>query len=165
MDINLMKSFFKKWSILAFCSCRFSVFAIDNPVFVDVNLSPSTQGVGLNIGYRFNNYLGIEGGAIYSPSYAYCDGSCKSYYMLDVAVKGVLPLGDLVSLYGKLGVGLNEYSAPISGSGYLGTQNVGVLLGAGIAFNLSTHWELHLEDVIVTGANPNFINLGMEFKF
>lgn len=143
-------------------------------VYVDANVglntSWNTLGLSADVGYMFNRYLGVEGGLTYSPGYSYNNGSTSynsSYWMVDAAAKGVLPLTQLFSLYGKLGLGINEYSG-WSGNGpspsYSGS-NVGVLLGIGAQFNISRQWSLHLEDTTVTGPNPNMLMFGGEYKF
>lgn len=137
---------------------------------VGLNTSWDSLGLSADAGYMFNRYIGVEGGFTYSPGYSYNSGPysySSSYYMFDAAAKGVLPLSQVFSLYGKLGVGINNYSSwsnPAPAPAYYGS-NVGVLLGAGAQFNLSKQWSLHLEDYTVTGPNPNFLMFGGEFRF
>lgn len=131
----------------------------------------------------FNKYVGLEGGFTYSPgsSTTWNNGwgssasSSSDYYMLDAAVKGVLPLTEQFSLFGKLGIANNTYTW--SGSACDGNNcansssswsNTGLLIGAGAAFNLSRQWQLHLEDYTSTGNNgnnPNFFMFGGQYNF
>jgi hypothetical protein len=149
----------KKIVGIILCSATVTAFAADNsyssnnPVYVDANVGVNTSsndlGLNANIGYLFNNYYGIEGGITGS----------NNYFMYDAAVKGVLPLGDVINLYGKLGIGVNNYSGTNS------PNQVGLLYGAGVGFNVSRNWELHVEDYTVSGANPNFLMFGGQYKF
>lgn len=140
---------------------------------IGVNTSWSTLGLNADAGYMFNRYVGLEGGLTYSPGYSYSWGPYSystSYWMLDGAVKGVLPLTDVFAVYGKLGVAFNNYTNSWSGCNgcdgpsYDGS-NVGVLAAIGAQFNLSRQWSLHIEDYTSTGANPNFLMFGGQFNF
>lgn len=151
----------------------FAEVNIDN-VYIDANIGLNTSwnslALNANGGYMFNQYFGVEGGLTYSPGYSYKTGPYSydsSYYMLDAAAKGVLPLSSVFSLYGKIGLGYNNYSAwnnPAPAPSYYGS-NVGVLFAGGAQFNLSKQWSLHLEDYTVTGPNPNFLMFGGEYRF
>lgn len=149
-----------------------STYAIDNPVYIDANVGLNTSyaaglGLGVNVGYLFNQYLGLEGGFSYGASNTSNWNSGNNYYMYDVAVKGVLPLSKIFALYGKLGIAYNTYSlcnGCNNGSAF-NNDNWGMLYGAGVQFNLSKEWSLHLEDYSVTGNNPNMLMFGGEYKF
>lgn len=143
---------------------------------IGLNTSWSTLGLNADAGYMFNKYVGLEGGLTYSPGYSYSGGAGgsynSSYWMLDGAVKGVLPLSDVFALYGKLGLAFNHYTSSWDGcnGGGCGSpsysgSNVGLLVGAGAQFNLSRQWSLHLEDYTSTGSNPNFLMFGGQFNF
>lgn len=158
----------KKLSLLVALLSASSVlaFADDGQVYIDASIiAPRMVGLNANAGYLFNQYLGLEGGLTYIPSSGVNWVGTQSYYMFDGAIKGILPLGDIFSLYGKVGLGLNEYSMSSYGNNYAGQSNLGLLLGAGAAFNLSKDWSLHVEDIQVTGNNPNLLMFGAEYKF
>lgn len=132
------------------------------------------MGLNANGGYMFNKYFGAEAGFTYSTGYNYSWGPfsyTSNYWMLDAAVKGVLPLNDMFSVYGKLGIAYNNYSGNWDCAGfYCGTpaysgSNTGVLLGAGVEYKLSKQLSLHLEDYTSTGPNPNFLMFGVNFNF
>jgi len=137
--------------------------------YIDANIGAnttwSTLGLNANAGYMFNPYIGAEGGFTYSFG-GTANSAYGSYYMFDAAAKGVLPLSSIFSLYGKLGVGYNTYSAwGCSNCGNV-NSNVGLLVGAGAQFNLSKNWSLHVEDYTVTGSgNPNMLMAGGQFTF
>lgn len=169
--------------ILAMLLIGGSVSAFAGNAYIDadvgVNTSWSELGLGVDAGYMFNKYVGLEGGFTYSPgsSYNYGWGSYSSnYYMLDGAVKGVLPLTEQFSLFGKLGIAFNNYTTtytcnngnPGCGNGWDGSwtgSNTGVLFGGGAQFNLSRQWSLHVEDYTSTGDNPNFFMFGGQYNF
>ena len=124
-----------------------------HPVYVDINSGVNTSnnnlGLNANVGYLFNRYYAVEAGLTGSDN----------YFLYDVAAKGILPLGSIVNLYGKLGVGVNNYSGTNS------PTTIGILYGAGVGFNIAHNWEIHVEDDTVTGANPNFLMFGGQYKF
>lgn len=153
-----------------------SVYAAGN-TYVDgnigVNTSWSTLALNADVGYMFNKYVGLEGGFTYSPGYSqswYNASYSSDYWMFDGAVKGVLPLSNIVSLYGKLGIAFNNYTSSWSGNcpgcnaSYTGSD-VGLLVGGGAQFNLSRDWSLHLEDYTSTGGNPNMFVFGAQYNF
>lgn len=146
-----------------------------------VNTTWGSPAFNINAGYMFNQYFGVEGGLTYSGGDTETLGtisSTSSYYMLDMAAKGVLPLSSRFALYGKLG-GAGGYNinnfvgalSPVMPTGLSG----GLFLGAGAQFNLSNNWSLHLEDIqtinfesiqLFSGhSNPNILLLGGQFNF
>ncbi|MCX8515352.1 MAG: hypothetical protein RL017_257 [Pseudomonadota bacterium] len=140
-------------------SCAISCFATDNgygeysPIYVDANIGVNTAnsdlGLNVNGGYLFNSFYGVEAGITGS----------NNYFMYDAAAKGILPLGSIINLYGKLGLGVNSYTGNNS------STNVGLLYGAGVGFDIAQNWELHVEDYTVTGNNPNFLMIGGQYRF
>lgn len=141
---------------------------------IGINTSWSTLGLNANAGYMFNKYLGVEGGFTYSPGYSYNWGSgtySTSYFMFDAAAKGVLQLNNEFALFGKLGLGFNNYNSwdgcsgyNCSGPSYYGS-NVGLLFGIGGQYSISKNLALQLQDYTVTGSNPNFFMFGVQYKF
>lgn len=166
----------KKILLALLCVSSVSSFA-ESPVYIDANIglntSWSSTALNADVGYMFNRYFGIEGGLTYSSGYNYNYGPYSwstNYWMLDGAVKGVLPLSDVFALYGKLGLGLNNYTSSWSGCPGCGSpsysgSNLGVFVGVGGQFNLSRDWSLHLEDYTTTGANPNMFMFGAQYNF
>lgn len=166
----------KKILLALLATSSVSVFA--DPAYIDANIGVNTSwsSLALNVdaGYMFNKYVGLEGGLTYSPGYSQNFGPYgnydSSYWMFDGAVKGVLPLSDVFSLYGKAGIAFNNYSASWSANcsgcnaSYSGS-NVGLLLGVGAQFALSREWSLHLEDYTSTGPNPNMFVFGGQYNF
>ena len=146
--------------------------------YVDANIGMNTSwnsvSLNANAGNMFSRYIGAEGGLTYSPgySYNYNGGSSysTSYYMIDAAAKGVLPLTSGFDLYGKLGLGFNNYTSSWNGCNGCGNpnyygSNVGLLVGVGAEFKISRSWSLHAEDYTVTGPNPNMLMFGGQYNF
>ena len=142
----------KKFLVFFLTLGSLSSYAAD-PVYLDgsigINTGDSTLGVNTNFGYMFDRYFAVEAG--------FTGGN--NYFMYDGAVKGILPLNNIVDLYGKLGVGINNYNGLFSNS------SVGLLYGGGIAFHIAPKWQLHVEDYTVSGANPNFLMFGGQYNF
>ena len=166
----------KKILALILLGAGVNSYAAD-PVYIDANIGVNTSwnslGLNADIGYMFNKYFAVEGGFTYSPGYTYNYGYASSYSssysMFDVAAKGTLPLSNVFDLYGKLGIGFNNYSTwngcnGCSGPGYY-NSNVGILYVVGGQFHLARNWSLHLEDYTVTGPNPNFLMFGAQYNF
>lgn len=166
----------KKICLFICCSTVAALVNANTYIDGDIGLNTTWSSIGLNadVGYLFNRYFALEGGLTYSPGYSYSwspgTSYSSNYWMIDAAAKGILPLSNVFSLYGKLGVGFNNYSSwsnqcnGCSGPDYSGT-NIGILYGVGGKFNLSSQWSLHLEDYTVSGPNPNFLMFGGEFRF
>ncbi|RTK99416.1 MAG: hypothetical protein EKK57_09615 [Proteobacteria bacterium] len=137
----------KKISCLILGLLASSVYA---NVYVDGNVGIATSSnnlaISLDGGYMVNQFLGLEGGYTGTSGYSVWDG----------AVKGVLPIGGVVDLYGKLGLGIPTCDG----------CNTGLLYGAGVGFHIAPSWQLHVEDYAVSGAgNPNFLMFGAHFAF
>ncbi len=146
----------KKILLILLSVCAIESYAENVYVDGDIGFNTSWGSFAWNIdgGYMFNKNLGLEGGLTYSS------GWLSDYWMFDGAVKGVLPMSDVVLLYGKAGLALN------SNSGYNSGANLGLLFGLGAQFNLNKYWSLHVEDYTSTGyANPNFLMFGGQYDF
>ena len=88
--------------------------------YINVNAGFATQqslptgsvAVTANAGYNFNRGLALEGGYALLPSSQF--GASTFNNLFDVAVKGTVPLGEVFSLYGRLGAGLNYFTWSVS---------------------------------------------------
>ncbi len=120
---------------------------------------------GLNIGYLFNRYFGVEAGVQgYTQSNSINetifgdnvnDSASVSMIAGYVAAKGVLPLGDSFDLYGKLGVGsfamyydetLSDNSGTVTASA--NKTEAAPMFAAGVGFYPANHVEISLEQSI-----------------
>ncbi|MFN8769679.1 MAG: outer membrane beta-barrel protein [Neisseriaceae bacterium] len=128
--------------------------------------APSNNySLGANIGYKFNEYVAAEIGYNHlwlAKTYANTGGQVG---VEDIAARGTLPLGDIFSLYGRLGVGGYQNMGGSDNSGTNFAHNIGVLYGAGAQWALSRNLALRLEDWSVTGFGQNIIQAGVEFSF
>lgn len=180
MWVNLLEGKNGLKKILLLVAGISSISTASAAAYIDANLGVNTSwsslGLNADAGYMFNKYVGAEGGFTYSPGYSYNWGPGytynSSYWMFDAAVKGVLPLTSMFSLYGKLGLAFNNYTGAWNGcSGYncsgpyYSNSNVGLLIAGGAQFNISRQWSLHVEDYTSTGPNPNFLMFGGQFNF
>ena len=114
------------------------------------NVSNTSPDLSANAGYNFNRAFALEGGLTYLPSLQ--GGQLATYTIYDVAARGTIPLSNVFSLYGRLGLA-TAYS---SWSGSMCTPaiyqntgnawNYGGLAGVGTSFALSKHFDLRLED-------------------
>ncbi len=132
-----------------------------------------------NAGYNFNRAFAVEGGWTNLASSQF--GATAYDNFVDVAVKGTLPLSNVFSLYGRLGVGINytSFNGTASGAGSnclcssQGANNFAGLAGIGASFALSRHFDLRLEDFMILpagGGNTNYGNInvvsgGVQFNF
>ncbi len=156
-----------------------------SPAYINVNTGiaklynlPTGSWAGaINAGYNFNQALAIEVGYNLLPSSQF--GTTVTENVFDVAVKGTLPLTEMFSLYGRLGVGIgnNNWSgtAPAGNcvlctSGLSSTYGVG-LAGIGASFKLSQHFDLRVEDYALvpfqntyTGT-ANVVTGGVQYNF
>ena len=107
-------------------------------------------------------------------------GVTTSTNLFDVAAKGTLPLSDIFALYGRagLGLGMNAWSGTLTNSSDCIlcnsslSNNYGLgLLGLGVSFSLSKHFDLRLEDtayipfVNTTTGAINAVTFGTQYNF
>jgi hypothetical protein len=128
--------------------------------------SGDTSG-GATIGYRFNEYLGVE--ASYKKTHldAYAGSNrAGDIHGTELAVRGTLPLTDWLGLTAKAGAyhwQAGEWSPP---SAHKGTDPV---VGAGLLFHVSEHVSLstEFEHIMNFGANAeeNRRSIGVRVDF
>lgn len=161
--------------------------AADNvsPAYINVNtgiaklynLPTGSWSGALNVGYNYNRNLAVEVGYNLLPSSQF--GTTVTENVFDVAVKGTLPLSDMFSLYGRLGIGLgmNDWSGTPNVANCIMCENnlnntYGVgLAGIGASFKLSQHFDLRVEDYALipfqntyTGT-ANIVTGGVQYNF
>lgn len=185
----------RKILAILLCGMSFGGYAADttiannsdtSDVYVNVNTGfatfanlPTGSWAGaLNVGYNFNQALAIEIGDTLLPS-SQLGTTTVTENVFDVAVKGTLPLTEMFSLYGRLGLGVGSNSwsgtAPVGncilcGSGLNSTYGVG-LAGIGASFKLSQRFDLRIEDYALipfqntyTGT-ANVVTGGVQYNF
>lgn len=131
----------------------------------------------LNVGYNFNRGFALEGG--YNLFANQQMGATTTTNIFDVAAKGTLPLSDMFSLYGRLGLGLG-----LNGwSGNSSTPNCELcqsndntymlgLAGIGGSFALDKSFDIRIEDTLYVpfantfvGSTINAVTVGVQYNF
>jgi len=97
------------------------------------------SGIGVNIygGYRFNKNLALEAGVIGQTN------GLVSLTTLSLAAKGLIPIGQRLSLFGKVGGSYNYATFCLFGCAR--AQLGGVFVGAGADYALSKRFSTTLE--------------------
>lgn len=119
----------------------------------------------MTMGFYLNKNLGIEVGMDALPDGANSAGQSMimSYHM---AAKGMLPLSNVFSLYGKAGVGVNSFSGEQLGTNGMGMANevsLGLYYAGGMQFNFNKNFALYLEGSGIAGSaigNNHSSNVG-----
>lgn len=125
----------------------------------------------MNMGFYMNKNLGVEVGMDALPDGADSAGQAMimSYHM---AAKGILPLSNVFSLYGKAGVGVNSYEGEQLGSNGMAMANqvsVGLYYAGGMQFNFNKNFALYLEGsgiaapAVGNNKNNNYGNFGSSY--
>lgn len=111
-----------------------SVFGLNATAFNSV-------GGNINMGYQLNRYLAPEIGYTYYGTFGINN--------VDVAIKGIIPFDNRVSIFGKLGLG------------YIfahGDNAALPLLGAGISYAVSNKWDINAQ---AQGVTIGFVSIGL----
>lgn len=104
----------------------------------------------MTMGISLNKNLGVEVGMDALPNGANSAGQAMimSYHM---AAKGILPLSDSYSLYGKAGLGVNTYSGSeisnnsMSMGGMANLVSMGLYYAGGMQFNFNKNFAIYVE--------------------
>lgn len=179
----------KKIFISILCSLSMTAFADStnsgyinfNSGFADAaNLPTGEIGFNLNAGYNFNRGIALEGGYNIFTGSEY--GTTVSTGIFDAAVKGTIPLSNVFSLYGRMGLGyaMSNWSGSIVNVDGAQCQicdkslnsNYGIgLIGVGGSFALDRHWSLRLEDTAYIpfsntyNGTINAVTFGVQYDF
>lgn len=145
----------QKYIVILLCLI-FPYYVCKAQAYINANIggenTKSKFSSSVNAGYNFTNWAALEGGLTFSD---------RGYGIIDGAFRGNLPLSNNFSLFAKAGLAGNLYynnmPRPIN-------SEVGLLLGAGLKFDLSKNWAINLEDYAVT-SGPNFLMAGLQFNF
>lgn len=127
----------------------------------------------MTMGFYMNKNLGVEIGMDAQPDGGNSAGQAMimSYHL---AAKGVLPLSDVFSLYGKLGLGVNTYEgeqgSPLGGMQMINQASLGAYGAGGMMFNFNKNFGLYLEasgiavPQIGNNGNPNNGSFGSTYQ-
>jgi OOP family OmpA-OmpF porin len=150
------------------------------------NLSPS-----ISFGYQFNQYLATEIDYLYVSDYTISKTNSignetlkQNQQFLTANIKGILPLDEKFSLFGKFGIGYNFANAEASGvvNQSVNSNNFVPVIGIGASYNLTEKVQLSVvDDYYIVSAptissssandsnfgygNTNFLSLGINYKF
>lgn len=149
-----------------------------NTGFATMQALPTGSWSGnFNAGYNFNRAFALEGGySLFANSQF---GATTTTSILDIAAKGTIPLSEVFSLYGRLGLGwgINGWSGTVNTINCVlcqSTENNYMLglAGVGGSFALDKHFDLRLEDTMYlpfastfTGSTINAVTFGVQYNF
>lgn len=156
-----------------------SYIAPDGASF-DSTVLPLSLYIRPYVGYRFNDYIALEGGYndLANDSNAATDTSGPDHYRLysfDLAAKGIMPFANGISLFGKAGAAITHQDVfnQILPNGVISvdsnTNQVQPLLGVGISYNFTknTAAELSFTHLFANGNinDINMLGLGITYTF
>ncbi len=132
----------------------------------DGSLDGGLAGVGgaLYLGYQLNKNFAIEAGA------TGLDVVFGSLVIIDGAIKGIIPIGQRVTIFGKVGGAAAISTATLLGFSATST-NAAVFVGAGMGVGLSHSLTATLQYNGVVSSNINtdgligLLSLGLDWHF
>ena len=140
-------------------------------------------GYRLNAGYGFNDYLAIEAGYMNSGDFesGYADSGYESEgsvtsEALDLSLVGRLPIGDMFSIFGRVGVAqvMNDVSVSDTLFGSYSYDNdvttyvygIGAQFGWFVAgYDIISNNELEIEGITVAEEDIKRVYAGVKFGF
>ncbi len=154
---------------------------LPNSEGVYVNTRPSRKGFGTRFfwGYRFINYLALEGGYNYfSPAtYNITNGNSPELRLsgVDIVGKGILPLFWGIDFYGKAGAIILHWVqggllAPNPQSSHDGANGITVRpeVALGFSYAFTPNWVVDISGTLITqgGKIPktNFYAIGLSYR-
>ncbi len=132
------------------------------------------------IGYQFNRYVAVEGGYIQFADVKYnahADDSTsltQTTDAADLAVKGIYPFNNQVSVFAKVGLAVLSHSAVktvdnVSLMAGDAIHQVVPLFGVGASYNFTPNWAVSLQGLATTKAgdfDATYTGLvGLSYKF
>jgi hypothetical protein len=142
------------------CGALFSLFLIDTCAQADTDIgaeSPANSAAGyfisvntlppfaagMNAGYQFTRNLGVQAGVIgiWESDFGLEVDTAAIY---DIALRGVVPIGNHGEFFSKLGVGIIDgqvnVSAPLIGTIKQNGQSMGPTFGVGFGYYFTRRW-------------------------
>lgn len=117
---------------------------------------------GLDIGYQFSQYFGVETGYYGLPNATLTQIGITSaqfktnvYY---VALRGLLPITQSLSATGKVGIGaqvMNGNRATFNEDGWQENNSTNAMLGAGLDYAISNNVDVNLQYLFFNGKTSN----------
>lgn len=122
---------------------------------------------GFDAGYQVNQYLAAEFGYINVDRKSH-----ESAYILDLVAKGILPVTDQISLFGKAGLARVAVSETQSGTTLTGSRYTGIL-GAGVSYNINNSLSVDAQVLHAFKTSSDGLNwpgitttlVGLSYKF
>lgn len=116
--------------------------------------------VDLHGGYQFNSFVAAEASFAWLPTINHSESNQSTTYyptQSSLAVKGILPLTNLFSLYGKLGGALTGISDNSNAS--TGTIGIYYALGGGLQINQNLRMNLSANYVQANNFDTRFYTI------
>lgn len=158
-----------------------------NNIYINANTGIATMSSlptgswmgSINAGFNIvPKYFGVEAGYNIITGNQFQNAQATTN-IFDVAVKGTLPLTDTFGIYGRagLGYGISGWTGQAQGANNLCNcnydSNFGTyLVGAGVTFKVSEHFDLRLEDYAFLPFNnntmigsTNIVAFGTQYNF
>ncbi|MFZ4699565.1 MAG: outer membrane beta-barrel protein [Candidatus Methylumidiphilus sp.] len=137
------------------------------PSKTDGNSSNGTS-VKLQLGYQLSPTIAVEGGYVDAGTQKFSFGSLSVDAKMSggsVAVLGLIPFGERLSMFGKFGY--NSYTSSVSVGGYsgVGSGNIsGALVGVGGKFKLSDTLAVRVEYEKIA-SDTALTTVGLQLRF
>lgn len=135
--------------------------------FVSLNALPIFAG-GVDLGYLFTQHFGVQAGVFgfWSTSTGF---DLENATIYDIAMRGVLPVGDHAEFFGKLGVGVisateNLYN-PFVPNQILATwtaQSFGPTYALGFGYCFTKHWMASIQGTGIYSTGSQLIRSGFK---
>jgi len=141
---------------------------------VDVKL-PSVPGASLSkrgfawstaVGYQFNQYIAVEGGYIQfadlkARATANSDSLTITTDAVDLAVKGIYPINDQFSVFGKAGAAYLSHKGVLTANSMTITvrdseHRIVPLLGVGASYSITQNWAVDVQGITTIKSGDNF---------
>ena len=157
---------------------------LDDGSIISADLDDKDSSFSITVGYQFTPNFSVEGGFIDLGELAVdavSDGSGFLYFPGDVRLsaevdglffnlKGLIPLNESFSLYGKFGllkwdgeVTLSDATGSISGD----DDGNDTFFGAGAAFSINNNFSLNIDYSLydLDGDDVDVLSVGIQYKF
>ncbi|MBP9726625.1 MAG: hypothetical protein KBD83_04065 [Gammaproteobacteria bacterium] len=191
--LSLITAFSYAENTITSCNSSASgMSSMSNMMYMDFGLGAGTasnwsgSAMALNVmtmGFYYKPNLGIEIGMDMLPNGSY-DDSGAMINTFHLAAKGILPLTNVYSVYGKLGLGINAGQGTETTDSMMNGMNmqdmqmitpvdVGPYYGVGVQFNISQKFAVYLENSGVVAVSStsssgfgstNITTMGLEVR-
>ena len=121
-------------------------------------------------GFKFNQNLGLEASWVDLGEVSATGPGGTATGEVDgfgLAVMGMIPLNEKFGLFGKVGAYMWDSTVSAPGFGSVSDDGTDIMFGAGVNWNLTTHFGLRAEweRFDIDGDDIDFISIGAQFNF